>query len=179
MSLSCLNSIPTKMGWILSVVGNQGTEGVLEEERFRWLRGNLVRLVPRLFPKRVDLVCIPFFLLWWNLFHRYFRKLKLQQVFKSLIKKPFYLCLFALQLCFVLFSGFCLFFVCLCVCIFLLTHYYSAPIMLLRGIFVKRIQPVSVSVQAQLKPNFLQAPLSDEASNSVQFTSDNKCVIIH
>ena len=73
----------------------------------------------------------------------------------------FFLCVF------VLFSGFCLFFVCLGVCIFLLTHYYSAPIMLLRSIFVKRIQPVSVSVQAQLKPNFLQAPLSDEASNSV------------
>ena len=35
MSLSCLNSIPTKLSWILSVVGNQGTEGVLEEERFR------------------------------------------------------------------------------------------------------------------------------------------------
>ena len=79
----------------------------------------------------------------------------------------FFLIFFFLCFCFVLFSGFCLFFVCLCVCIFLLTHYYSAPIMLLRGIFVKRIQPVSVSVQAQLKPNFLQAPLSDEASNSV------------
>ena len=89
-----------------------------------------------------------------------------------------FFCCFFLCFCFVLFSGFCLFFVCLCACIFLLTHYYSAPIMLLRGIFVKRIQPVSVSVQAQLKPNFLQPPLSDEASNSVQFTSDNKCVII-
>ena len=102
------------------------------------------------------------------------------QEFESHISVPFFFCFFVflfclfffnffffLCFCFVLFSGFCLFFVCLCVCIFLLTHYYSALIMLLRGIFVKRIQPVSVSVQAQLKPNFLQAPLSDEASNSV------------
>ena len=76
----------------------------------------------------------------------------------------FFFCVFV-SFCFLVFA--CFSFVCVFVFFFWRNYYYSAPIMLLRGIFVKRIQPVSVSVQAQLKPNFLQAPLSDEASNSV------------
>ena len=76
----------------------------------------------------------------------------------------FFFCVFV-SFCFLVFA--CFSFVCVFVFFFWRNYYYSAPIMLLRGIFVKRIQPVSVSVQAQLKPNFLQAPLSDETSNSV------------
>ena len=102
------------------------------------------------------------------------------QELESHISVPFFFCFFVLfcffkffvvffcvfvSFCFLVFA--CFSFVCVFVFFFWRNYYYSAPIMLLRGIFVKRIQPVSVSVQAQLKPNFLQAPLSDETSNSV------------
>ena len=50
---------------------------------------------------------------------------------------------------------------------FFSVHYNSAPTVLLRGLFVRRTQQVSESVQAQLKPNFLQVPSSYVASNSV------------
>ena len=78
---------------------------------------------------------------------------------------------FSLFFCFVLFfccfCVFILFFVFLCVCLFFLSHYYSAPTKLLRCLFVRRTQPVSVSLQAQLKKNFLQVPLPYVVSNSV------------
>ena len=78
---------------------------------------------------------------------------------------------FSLFFCFVLFfccfCVFILFFVFLCVCLFFLSHYYSTPTKLLRCLFVRRTQPVSVSLQAQLKKNFLQVPLPYVVSNSV------------
>lgn len=59
---SCLDSSPKTLNWILSVDRNRGTVAGPGEGRFQWLRVNRARLVPRLSPTHVDLVCILSFL---------------------------------------------------------------------------------------------------------------------
>ena len=61
---------------------------------------HLVRLVPRLFPRRVYLVYILFFLSRWNLFRRHF--IRVAEKFSELYLDAFFVCLFALQARFVL-----------------------------------------------------------------------------